>query len=160
RFPPGQPGEGFFPASGTCITTLGPHRAWSVTGGAAAPRVIATDDGGDSWSSYPIPLGGAATSGGLSILVRDRRPGIRGGGGVATPPVPQESCARSSDGGRTWELATPAPFPGPIYGMSYIGEREPEEPSDRRERVRIAATGPGGSAWSPDEGDSWEALPA
>jgi photosystem II stability/assembly factor-like uncharacterized protein len=162
-FPAGQPGEGFFPSSGTCITTLGGRRAWSVTGGAAHPRVIATTDGGDTWASYPIPMGGTATSGGLSILFRDRRHGILGGGDVAALTVQQENFARSSDSGKTWELATPTPFPGPIYGMGYVGQGRGDDDrdgDDHGDHVRIVATGPGGAAWSPDEGDSWESLPA
>jgi photosystem II stability/assembly factor-like uncharacterized protein len=168
-FPAGQPGEGFFPSSGTCITTLGPRRAWAVSGGAAQPRVIATTDGGDTWASYGIPMGGTATSGGLSILFRDRRHGILGGGDVAALTVQQDNFARSSDGGKTWDLATPSPFPGPIYGMGYArrgggdDDRDGDFDDDHchgGNHVRIVATGPGGTAWSPDEGDTWESLPA
>ncbi|HET6837551.1 MAG TPA: hypothetical protein VFH24_05875, partial [Gemmatimonadales bacterium] len=48
----------------------------------------------------------------------------------------------------TWTLTTPTPFTGAVYGLSYV----PDE-------VTIVATGPGGAAWSPDEGDSWSLLP-
>ncbi len=165
-FPPGQPGEGLFPASGTCIATRGGRRAWAVTGGGAKARVIVTTDRGDTWTSYDIPMGGTPSSGGLSILFRDNRHGILGGGEVAAPTVPQaNNFARSSDGGKTWALATPAPFPGPIFGLGYAthggGESDDEGASDddSGHHVTIVATGVGGTAWSPDEGDSWEALP-
>jgi photosystem II stability/assembly factor-like uncharacterized protein len=177
RFPAGQAGEGLFPASGTCVTTLGARRAWAAMGGGAEPRVISTRDGGDTWTSTPIPMGGTATSGGISILFRDRRHGILGGGELAAPAVQQDNFARSSDGGETWELAPPAPFPGPLFGLAYADPRgrhgfsgddrddrddDDGDDGDRHphEAVNIVATGPGGSAWSTDEGDTWHGFPA
>ncbi|HZJ52947.1 MAG TPA: hypothetical protein VFD38_02320 [Myxococcaceae bacterium] len=165
-FPPGQPGEGLFPASGTCVTTRGGRLAWAVTGGGAQARVIATTDRGDTWNSYPIPMGGTASSGGLSIQFRDNHRGILGGGEVAAPTVQQDNFARSRDGGKTWALATPAPFPGPIYGLGYAthgggetgGSDDDSESEGAGHHLTIVATGVGGTAWSPDEGDTWEAL--
>ena len=167
-FPPAQAGEGFFPASGTCITTRGGRLAWAVSGGAAQPRVIATTDRGDTWTSYGIPMGGTASSGGLSIAFRDNHHGILGGGEVAALGEFQDNnFARSSDGGKTWQLATAAPFPGPIYGLGYAkhsgggsqGSDEVGDEDGEGHLVRIVATGVGGTAWSPDEGDTWESLP-
>ncbi|HET9156264.1 MAG TPA: hypothetical protein VFN91_06330 [Myxococcaceae bacterium] len=160
-FPPAQVGEGFFPASGTCITTHGGRRAWAVSGGAAHPRVIATADRGDTWQSYDIPIGGTASSGGLSIAFRDNHHGIIGGGEVAAPSVFQpNNFARSRDGGKTWELTTAAPLLGPIFGVAYAkhsGGGDDDGDGECHD-VRVVATGPGGTAWSPDEGDSWQPL--
>jgi len=159
-FPSAQVGEGFFPASGTCITTHGGRRAWAVTGGAAHPRVIATTDRGDTWQSYDIPIGGTATSGGLSIAFRDNHHGIIGGGDVVSPAL-QDNFARSGDGGKTWQLTTPAPLPGPIFGVAYAkhsGGGDDDGDGDCHD-VRVVATGTGGSAWSPDEGNTWQPLP-
>jgi photosystem II stability/assembly factor-like uncharacterized protein len=165
-FPPGQPGEGFFPASGTCITTRGGRRAWAVSGGAAHPRVIATTDRGATWASYDIPMGGTPSSGGLSIQFRDNHHGILGGGEVAAPTVFQDNnFARSSDGGKTWQLATAAPLTGPIFGLGYAkhsgGGADDAGDDDRDEghRIAVVATGPGGTAWSANEGDTWQSLP-
>ncbi|HET6983112.1 MAG TPA: sialidase family protein, partial [Myxococcaceae bacterium] len=165
-FPPAQPGEGFFPASGTCITTRGGRRAWAVSGGAAHPRVIATTDRGDTWASYDIPIGGTPSSGGLSIAFRDNHHGIIGGGEVAAPTAFQNNFARSSDGGKTWALATGAPVPGPVFGVAYVkhsgggsDEDDDDQGEDDGHDVRVFATGTGGTAWSPDEGDTWQALP-
>jgi photosystem II stability/assembly factor-like uncharacterized protein len=165
-FPPAQAGEGFFPASGTCITTHGGRRAWAVSGGAAHPRVIATTDRGDTWTSYDIPIGGTPSSGGLSIAFRDNHHGIIGGGEVAAPTVFQDNFARSRDGGKTWQLTTAAPLAGPIFGVAYAkhsgGGSDDCEDDDhdhgRGHDVRVVATGPGGTAWSPDEGDTWQPL--
>jgi photosystem II stability/assembly factor-like uncharacterized protein len=164
-FPPGQAGEGLFPTSGNCVTTLGPRRAWAVLAGASPSRVLITDDGGDTWESFPIPIPGAPTAGGMNVRFRDRRHGIISGGDVATPTVPQDNFARSSDGGETWQLGTPTPFPGPAYGIAYVprhGHHDDHGDAGRgacRDHA-LVATGPSGAAWSPDEGDTWEAFPA
>ena len=167
-FPAGQPGEGFFPASGTCVATFGSRRAWAVSAGAATPRVLVTHDGGDTWAWYPTPLGGTPTSGGTTIAFRDARHGVIGGGDV-TVPTAQVNFARSKDGGKTWALGPAAPFPGPMYGLAYamrpaLQRREDdqrEEDDDQAEhgearRHTLVATGPLGSAWSPDEGNTWQ----
>jgi len=62
-----------------------------------------------------------------------------------------DNFARSNNGGETWELATNAPIPGAIFGLAYAG-------TPGRPRT-VVATGPGGVAWTPDEGDSWFLIP-
>ena len=148
RLPGPQAGEAGFAASGTCITTGSGNRAWIGTGGGVEARVLATTDGGDSWSSYNVPiLQGTSVSGVVSIDFRDPFRGILGGGDIVAN-TPQENVARSSDGGKTWTLTTPTPFPGAVYGLSYVPG----------ERLAVVATGPNGAAWSPDEGDTWSPL--
>ena len=149
--PAAQPGEAGFAASGTCVTVQGGKRAWIATGGAEKARILATIDGGESWQAYDTPIvQGTPSSGGLSVDFRDPNHGILGGGELAAPGDLSENVARSSDGGRTWELAAPTPFPGAVYGLSYVrglGQRT------------VVATGPAGAAWSPDEGETWVVLP-
>lgn len=151
RLPPAQAGEAGFAASGTCVTTQGGKRAWIGTGGGARARILATTDGGNSWSSYDVPgiVQGTPTSGVVSVDFRDPFRGILGGGDVVASDVPQNNVARSSDGGRTWALATPTPFRGAVYGLSYVPGQ----------RLTVVATGPSGAAWSADEGSSWTLLP-
>lgn len=145
RLPAAQVGEAAFAASGTCVATHGGRRAWMVTGGAERARVLATVDGGFSWAAYDVPIvQGTPSSGGASIAFRDARHGVLGGGEIAAPTEPSENFARSRDGGKTWELGTPTPFPGAIYGLAYAQGRT------------VLATGPSGAAWSRDEGDEWE----
>jgi photosystem II stability/assembly factor-like uncharacterized protein len=152
-FGPGQIGEGLFPTSGNCVTTLGPRRAWAVLGGASPARVVLTRDGGDTWDSHDIPIAGGPSGGGMNVLFRDHRHGIISGGDVATPTVPQQNIARSSDGGETWTLATPTPFPGAAYALTYIPRRHGCGPDHE-----VFAAGPSGAAWSRDEGDTWEPV--
>jgi len=151
RLPPAQPGEAGFAASGTCVTTQGGKRAWIGTGGGARARILATTDGGNSWTSYDVPgiTQGTPTSGVVSVDFRDPHRGILGGGDVVASTVPQNNVARTSDGGQTWTLATPTPFPGAVYGLSYVPGQ----------RLAVVATGPSGAAWSANEGKSWTLLP-
>jgi photosystem II stability/assembly factor-like uncharacterized protein len=150
RLPPAQDGEGAFAASGTCAATIGGGHGWISTGAAARARVLATSDGGDTWRAYQTPIvQGSATSGGASVAFRDTLDGILGGGDIAAPDSFADNVARSSDGGRTWRLATRTPFPGAIYGLAYVpggGSRT------------VVATGPSGAAWSADEGGRWTTM--
>ncbi len=151
RLPAAQPGEVAFAASGTCTTAQGGQRGWIVTGGAEQSRVLATVDGGDTWAAYSTPIvQGTEASGGFTIDFRDPSHGILAGGDLADAGVPTNNVAVSQDGGRTWQSATPTPFPGAAFGLSYVrglGQRT------------VVATGPGGAAWSPDEGESWTLIP-
>ena len=153
QLPAAQSGEAAFAASGTCIATQGGDRAWIATGAAARARVLATTDGGDTWAAYDTPIvQGTPSSGGFSIAFRDPMRGILGGGELAAPTEASQNFARSSDGGKTWRLATPTPFPGAIFGLAYALGRAGEAPAS------VVATGPGGAAWSPDEGYTWSSL--
>jgi len=186
RLPPAQPGEAAFAASGTCVATFGTRQAWIATGGAEHARILSTIDGGHSWTPHDTPIvQGSPTSGGFSVAFRDRQHGVLAAGELATPTErSNENFARSRDGGATWTLTTPAPFAGAVFGASYAigapgrhgrgrdelderqaGDDEPEADTpdgasrdDHRAGATVVATGPGGAAWSPDEGDAWFVL--
>ncbi len=154
QLPAAQPGEAGFASSGTCTAAQGGKRAWIVTGGTPRARVLATTDGGDSWAAYDTPIvpivPGSVASGGFSIAFRDPFRGILAGGDLFAADALSDNVAVSSDGGKTWTLATGTPFPGAVYGLSYVpgfGQRT------------VVATGPAGVAWSPDEGGTWTTLP-
>ena len=151
RLPAAQSGEAAFAASGTCITAQGGKRAWIVTGGAAKARVLATPDGGDTWAAAETPIvQGTGSSGGFSVAFRDPMHGILGGGELATPNDTTDDVARSNDGGATWQRASRVPFPGAVFGLSYVRGLG---------QTTVVATGPGGAAWTADEGDTWQSLP-
>jgi photosystem II stability/assembly factor-like uncharacterized protein len=174
--PAAQEGEGAFAASGTCAATQGGRRAWLATGAAAVARVLRTTDGGRTWqsSATPIQPQGTPVSGNATVDFRDARHGLVGGGDVVASTVPQLNVARSRDGGKSWALTTPTPFPGAVYGLTYArslhGDDGEGEDADRRQAEddgdggggaakRAVATGPSGAAWTPDEGDTWSLLP-
>ncbi|MCU1226936.1 MAG: hypothetical protein JWQ42_5029 [Edaphobacter sp.] len=173
--PAAQPGESAFAASGTCVATQGNRRAWIGTGGAGTARILATTDGGDTWEAYDTPIvQGSASSGIFSVDFRDALHGILGAGELAAPMSFADTVARSSDGGKTWQLGSRTPFPGAIYGLSYVRDRRHkgghedldvdaednsrDDHGDYRVERNVVATGPAGAAWSPDEGDTWFSL--
>jgi photosystem II stability/assembly factor-like uncharacterized protein len=150
NLPPAQAGEAAFASSGTCVATQGGQRAWIITGGAEQSRVLATTDGGDTWNSYATPIvQGTPASGGFSIDFRTPKHGIVGGGDLERGTEVLPNVAVTSDGGQTWQLASPTPF-GAIYGLSYVSNAG---------LTGVVATGPGGAAWSPDEGQTWNPIP-
>jgi photosystem II stability/assembly factor-like uncharacterized protein len=152
--PPGQTGEGAFAASGTCVATQGESRAWIVT---TSSRVFASHDSGNRWAAYSAPIaGGTGTAGLFSVAFRDANHGIVAGGDfVGTTVVP--NFARSRDGGKTWSLTRrSAPIAGAIFGAAYARRSGDDERDD--DAPVVVATGPNGTAWTADEGDSWTSI--
>lgn len=149
RLPPAGENEGGFAASGTCLVTLGHGRAWIATGNGARPRVLATSDRGVTWKSYDTPLLGGQGSGGFTIGFGDSLRGMVAGGSLdSTRAGAAERVAVTSDGGQRWALASAPPFDGAVFALSYV----PGLPRT------VLITGPGGAAWSSDEGRRWHGL--
>ncbi len=165
NLPPALNGESSFASSGTCVAAQGKDNAWIVTGGASPSRVLATQNGGDTWNAYNSPLRGSPSAGIFSVAFRDAWHGIIGGGDLdpLAPPFPQ--TATSSDGGKTWTITNQQPNIGTVFGLSYAGEvgkgrgPEGEDHDEANANQTVVVTGPGGSAWTPDEGNTWFTLP-
>ena len=182
NLPPPLTGEAGFASGGTCAATQGHRRAWlttgappQTTGGTGTTRVYFTKDRGQTWgvTTAPIFAGVDAAGGGFSIAFRSARHGILAGGDLAATGV-VDNFARSRDGGRTWELGTSAPIPGAIFTAAYAGhgrghgdddgddddEGEDEDGHGHGDgpSIRVVATAPAATAWSPDEGRSWKVL--
>jgi photosystem II stability/assembly factor-like uncharacterized protein len=154
KLPPAQAGEAAFAASGTCVAPQGSDRAWIATGAAEKARILATTDGGDTWSSYDTPIvQGTPASGLFTVAFRDSRHGILAGGDLAAPDALSDNVAVSNDGGKTWSLVSGTPFPGAAYGLSYVPARQ------AKDRRTVVITGPGGAAWTVKEGKRWHLLP-
>lgn len=166
NLPPALTGEFSFASSGTCVATQGSKNAWIATGGASPSRVLATRDGGDNWNAYESPLRGSPSAGVFSVAFRDPRHGIIGGGDLDPTAPPFESIATTDDRGQTWTVTT-NPDIGTVFGLSYTGtngvgfgrESEDSEADNHGGNKTVVATGPAGSAWTPDEGDTWFQLP-
>lgn len=165
--PPALSGEASFAASGTCITTQGGQNAWIATGGASVARILATRDGGDTWNAYDTPLVSSPSAGGISVAFRNPWNGIVGGGDLASNS--SADAATSDDGGMTWTLTNKPPVQGAIFCLSYVNGgghgHAPEEGDAEFDRTVVitAETAPdfssGSAAWTPDEGQTWFALP-
>ncbi len=187
NLPPALDGEFSFASSGTCVAAQGKRNAWIVTGGASPSRVLATDDRGDTWNAYDSPLRGSPSAGIFSVAFRDARHGIIGGGDLDPAAPPFDQTATSTDGGKTWTITDEQPNIGTVFGLSYAAEaaldddhghgaeddghdgedhgrdgenggREGDHHGGDTNRT-VVVTGPGGAAWTPDEGNRWFTFP-
>jgi photosystem II stability/assembly factor-like uncharacterized protein len=180
NLPPALAGESSFASSGTCVAVQGKNNAWIVTGGVSPSRVLATEDGGETWNAYASPLRGSPSAGIFSVAFRDARHGIIGGGDLDPTAPPFAQTATSRDGGKTWTITGQQPNIGTVFGLAYaaeVGLGDGHEGGDRDEAIgsgqgregddenegagnrTVVVTGPGGSAWTPDEGNRWFTLP-
>jgi photosystem II stability/assembly factor-like uncharacterized protein len=165
NLPPALAGEFSFASSGTCVAAQGKNNAWIVTGGASPSRVLATVDGGNTWTAYNSPLRGSPSAGIFSVAFRDAFHGMIGGGDLDPTAAPFDQTATSNDGGRTWTVTSAQPNIGTVFGLDYAGERGngrgnggPDNDQSNANQT-VVVTGPGGTAWTPDEGDTWTTLP-
>jgi len=165
NLPPALNGESSFASSGTCVAAQGRNRAWIVTGGASPSRVLATEDGGQTWAAHASPLRGSPSAGIFTVAFRDAFHGMIGGGDLDPTAGPFDQTATSNDGGRTWAITSAQPNIGTVFGLSFAGERgkgqgpEGENQDQSNANRTVVVTGPGGSAWTPDEGNTWFTLP-
>lgn len=155
-------GEGSFASSGTCVATQGERNAWIATGNSPTPRVLATSDGGDTWSAYNTPLLSASGAGAFTLAFRDAQNGIVGGGDLNPKNPDHAATAVSHDGGKTWTLTKPPPVTGTIFGLSYLintaGAGEHRGAGDSYAHTVVITANDGGAAWTPDEGSTWFPL--
>ncbi len=142
--PPAGDGEGGFAASGTCVATRGTDRAWIATGNADPARVLRTTDGGATWSASALPLVAGDAAGAASVAFRDDQHGVAVGGNIADATTVADAVALTADGGATWALGGPLPFPGAAYGAAYVPGTG-----------ALVAVGPGGVGLSRDDGRTW-----
>ncbi|PKV97116.1 photosystem II stability/assembly factor-like uncharacterized protein [Amycolatopsis echigonensis] len=119
-FPPAEPGEAGFAASGQCVTTSGPFDAWLATGGGAHARVLHSGDGGRHWTAAETPLPSSASAGVFAVAFRTPWQGVAIGGDYANPTAPGPAVALSQDRGRSWR--TPPEHPaGYRSGLAWRG---------------------------------------
>jgi photosystem II stability/assembly factor-like uncharacterized protein len=139
--PPALDGEFAFAASGTCLVTAG-HDAWIASGGAAAPRVFHSRDGGLTWTVAATPVIAGPTAGIYSLAVSGVRDLVAVGGDFAAPTANVDVAALSRDGGLSWDLSsvmTGGYRSGVAFGPHHV----------------LIAVGPTGSDVSSDGGRTW-----
>jgi hypothetical protein len=138
--PPALPGEGGYASSGTCLVTR-PGGLALIALGTPISRLLHTADYGRSWRVDTIPIARIA-----SVSARDDRRWIVFGWDSTA------ATALTRDGGKSWQRGGKPPFPKGVYGGTYVpGARSP---------AVVVAAGPGGLAWSPDEGATWTPISA
>ena len=149
--PPANEGEGGFAASGTCARAAPGGRGWIGTGAGGSARVLATADHGRTWTVVATPVAKGALAGIFTLAVADGQPIMALGGDLdRREVVVAENAAATRDAGRTWELASPAPIGGAVYGSAAGGTGA--------NRV-VVAVAPPGAAYTGDAGRSWRTLP-
>jgi photosystem II stability/assembly factor-like uncharacterized protein len=150
--PPALPNEGAFAASGTCIATSGKSDVWFVTGGPAA-RVFHSADQGLNWTVVDSPiLSGAATQGIFSVAFWDSARGVIVGGDYNNPKNQEKNAAFTTDGGKTWTLASRGPH-GYRSAVAFIPRTPTPSPI-------LVSVGTSGSDSSLDGGQIWQPLDA
>jgi len=113
-------GEGGFAASGTCLIAQAEGKAWIATGAASHPRVLRTEDWGESWSAVDVPVVGGGSSGLATIQMGTDGRGIALGGTVGGDTLRTENVALTSDGGANWIQGVHPMMLGPIYGSALV----------------------------------------
>ena len=155
KLPAALAGEGSFASSGTCIATQGQRNAWIATGSGKSARILASRDGGATWTAYDTPLPSAPGAGAFTVAFRDAHNGILGGGNLDPKQRDQAAAAVSRDGGKSWKITSEPPVSGAIYGLSYVGGAGSRDLA----RAVVITANRGGAAWTPDEGNTWYKLP-
>jgi photosystem II stability/assembly factor-like uncharacterized protein len=150
QVPAALEGEGAFAASGTCLIARPPGYAWIGTGAGGQARVYRSADAGQSWTVARLPFrGDPRASGVVTVAFRDSLHGAALGGEISVPNSWRDNVAVTADGGRTWGSGSRPPFPGAVYGSAYVPGTDPPI---------LVAVGPGGAAYSRDDGQTWKVL--
>jgi photosystem II stability/assembly factor-like uncharacterized protein len=148
--PPMTRAEAAFAASGTCLAIQGTSNVWIGTGGGARARVFRSTDRGRTWKVVDTPLHAANPASGIfSIAFTDAMHGIAVGGEYTSPRAPFDNVALSSDGGKTWRLASGELPRGYMSGVAYIPGTHGRS---------LVAVGLAGTATSVDGGESWSMV--
>lgn len=141
-------GEAAFAASNTNVVIKGDH-AWIVSGGSKA-RVFHSPDKGENWKVYDTPIiQGAAMTGIFTADFYDDKIGFIAGGDYEKPTQNFQNKARTTDGGKTWQLIGENAGPGYSSCVQFV-------PGGKgMELVSVGATG---VHYSKDGGNSWTLL--
>lgn len=148
--PPALEGEGSFAASGTCLRVIDDNTAVIGTGAAERPRVLITNDRGDSWNVVDVPItGGTGARGITSISAFDSDTWMAVGGDISAPDSFTTNVIVTHDAGSTWETTAFPVTAGAFYGSSTV----PGAPDHT-----LVAVGPGGVDLTMDYGKTWTNL--
>lgn len=147
--PPALPGEGGFAASGTCLVTSGDSAAYVGTGNGERSRLLFTKDRGETWDVVDTPLPGDEARGITSVAVLDREHLSVLGGDLTASDRHSAVMAFSDDEGLSWTVGDTLPFNGAVYGATYVAAAR---------KPLLVAVGPGGAAYSENDGVSWTPI--
>jgi photosystem II stability/assembly factor-like uncharacterized protein len=117
NLPSAMDGEAAFASSNSNVHLFG-SQIRIATGGKLS-RLLLSEDSGNSWQAFAIPLSsGAQMTGTFSMDFYDEMRGIAVGGNYEKPEITDSCVAITTDGGRTWKLS--ADSPGQLSCVRYI----------------------------------------
>ena len=118
--------------------------------GGKVSRILYSPDKGKTWNVFETPIvQGTATTGIYSIDFYDELNGFAIGGDYTKPDDNQANKIRTSDGGKTWQIAAESQNPGYRSCVQYL-------PNSRGKA--LVAVGFKGIDYSNDTGNSWAHL--
>lgn len=135
-------GEASFAASGTGIRCYNNKRLVIATGGKTS-RLFISDNRGKTWhNASPPAQQGKESAGIFSVAFQNSRWGVVVGGDFAIDTLKVRNAFYTSDGGKTWKEANPAPR-GYRECVEYLSVNT------------FITTGPTGTEYSADAGNQW-----
>ena len=138
-------GEASFAASGTAIRCDSKGNTWIATGGSKS-RIFYSSDYGNSWKVNDCPIiQGKSSTGPFSIAFYTKKIGIAVGGDYLIDSSRVNNLILTRNSGKAWLK----PF------SSTLGYRSAVE---YMSKLRLIATGPGGTDISNDGGKTWTNL--
>ena len=147
NIPPAIEGEYAYAASGTCLITQGNNTVFLGTGGTIA-RVFRSTDKGETWGIAETPfVSGTASSGIFSLAFKDGQTGIAVGGDYQKQNQAKANVAKTTDGGKTWQLVEDSDKLEFRSCVSFLNE-----PSSNY----LITVGRSGCDYSSDNGETWK----
>lgn len=142
--PPADSAEAIFAASGTTLRALPGGQPAFATGGTHSRfyRLQGREWRVTEWKATQ----GSASTGIFSFAFITDKSGIAVGGDYLKPDVVPGNCLLTTDGGLTW-AAPKTPPRGYRSAVEYVDKKT------------VICTGPAGTDWSADGGQTWQALP-
>ena len=138
-------GEASFAASGTAIRCDSKGNTWIATGGIKS-RIFYSSDYGNSWKVNDCPIiQGKSSTGPFSIAFYTKKLGIAVGGDYLIDSSRVNNLLLTNNSGKTWLKPSISTF-GYRSAVEYLS------------KLRLIATGPGGTDISNDGGKNWKNL--
>lgn len=141
-------GEAAFAASNTNIAIIGNH-TWVATGGKTS-RILYSPNKGQTWEVFKTPIiQGKTTTGIYSIAFYDENNGFAIGGDYTKPNDTLANKIKTTNGGKTWQIAANKQSPGYRSCVQYIPNSEAKG---------LVTVGFKGIDYSNDSGNTWVHL--
>lgn len=146
QLPPNLPNEAAFAASNGSMALQGKTNVWIGTGGSTHARIFFSGDRGAHWQVYDTPLVANASSGIFGVRFWEAQKGVIVGGDYKAEKAFSENIAFTTDGGKTWQKASPALPDGLKESIWRFGGG------------KGLVVGPSGSSISKDGGHTWQII--